>query len=528
MMQLKPSIWLGLFIITLIVFLTPENAFAASCPYCGKSYGAAAPGDRARVQALRRAHESSCSSRRRYTPQPPPGPSPAELERRRNKEKARVAYNTANKYNDHDASIEDLNKAINYYLEALSLYPNKTHYKNNMAIALSNKGDKYQFGPISERDIDMAIKCYKDALSYNSNDEGTKFRLRIAESDKLEEKGREYYKRKDYVSALRYYKQLREFDPWSSGVDQKIRDTEAKIEEEGQKARRVQRIDKLFSEMKAEAVSSKKSSPSIKRLKGIKDEDDKRNSYIRVAEARADAGDFAGAKATAARFIDTEFHWPFFMGDERSRAYQYIAEAQAKAGDIAGARETTARIISERDKSITYSAIAKSQAKAGDIIGARESIAQAREIAARIKSESLEKVRAYIGIAEEQAEAGDIAGARESIARAQESAARLKSESDRGWADRKIEESEEAVELKAHGNDEIEDWTELVGSFIGAFMGSSAKDDFQRFVEELKSKENNDDIAYDLAQAAVGYAEALNRVRNMEAKWQKHRAGETK
>lgn len=88
MMQLKPSIWMGLFIITLIVFITPENAFAASCPYCGKSYGAARSGDEARVQALRQSHESSCPSRpsQRSTSKSPSGPSPAEQERQRQEE----------------------------------------------------------------------------------------------------------------------------------------------------------------------------------------------------------------------------------------------------------------------------------------------------------------------------------------------------------------------------------------------------------------------------------------------------------
>lgn len=83
-------------IITLIVFLTPENAFAASCPYCGKTYGAAASGDEARVQALRRAHEASCPSRPSQQPsydyptyEPPSGPSLAELERQRREEKER-------------------------------------------------------------------------------------------------------------------------------------------------------------------------------------------------------------------------------------------------------------------------------------------------------------------------------------------------------------------------------------------------------------------------------------------------------
>jgi len=35
------------------------SALAACCPYCGRSYGAAMPGDEARVYALRRQHEAT-------------------------------------------------------------------------------------------------------------------------------------------------------------------------------------------------------------------------------------------------------------------------------------------------------------------------------------------------------------------------------------------------------------------------------------------------------------------------------------
>ena len=44
------------------IILFPLHAIADSCPCCGQSYGAAAPGDEARVNALRAAHEASCCS----------------------------------------------------------------------------------------------------------------------------------------------------------------------------------------------------------------------------------------------------------------------------------------------------------------------------------------------------------------------------------------------------------------------------------------------------------------------------------
>jgi len=56
-----------IFILVLICVMIwmPSEVNADSCPYCGQSYGAPAPGDEARVNALRRAHEASCPSRPR-------------------------------------------------------------------------------------------------------------------------------------------------------------------------------------------------------------------------------------------------------------------------------------------------------------------------------------------------------------------------------------------------------------------------------------------------------------------------------
>ncbi|HUT13239.1 MAG TPA: hypothetical protein VMY42_22310 [Thermoguttaceae bacterium] len=46
-------------------FVMPAEALAASCPYCHQVYGEPAPGDEARVYALRRDHERTCPSRPR-------------------------------------------------------------------------------------------------------------------------------------------------------------------------------------------------------------------------------------------------------------------------------------------------------------------------------------------------------------------------------------------------------------------------------------------------------------------------------
>lgn len=55
-------------IVLLILLLLPGAALAARCPYCGQEYGAPAPGDEARVYALRRQHERECAASHRMNP----------------------------------------------------------------------------------------------------------------------------------------------------------------------------------------------------------------------------------------------------------------------------------------------------------------------------------------------------------------------------------------------------------------------------------------------------------------------------
>ncbi|MFH2144829.1 MAG: DUF1659 domain-containing protein [Candidatus Omnitrophota bacterium] len=50
-------------LVSLLIILNAQGAFAASCPYCGQQYGDPMPGDEARVYALRAQHESSCPAR---------------------------------------------------------------------------------------------------------------------------------------------------------------------------------------------------------------------------------------------------------------------------------------------------------------------------------------------------------------------------------------------------------------------------------------------------------------------------------
>ena len=55
--------WLGV----AVFLLSAAVALAASCPYCGQVYGEPAPGDEARVYALRAEHEANCPARYRNT-----------------------------------------------------------------------------------------------------------------------------------------------------------------------------------------------------------------------------------------------------------------------------------------------------------------------------------------------------------------------------------------------------------------------------------------------------------------------------
>jgi tetratricopeptide (TPR) repeat protein len=115
----------------------PIPAHGASCPYCGQTYGAARPGDEARVNALRASHEASCPSRPRsssgggsgsYTPSIPSGPSPAEFERQR---KAREAT-LLNEEGLRQWNQQDFAKAAECFRSALGLDPNRPVIRENL------------------------------------------------------------------------------------------------------------------------------------------------------------------------------------------------------------------------------------------------------------------------------------------------------------------------------------------------------------------------------------------------------------
>lgn len=63
---MKARFLLPLSLLAALVFLLMTGtAFAASCPYCGQTYGEGPRSDQARLRALREAHEASCPSRSR-------------------------------------------------------------------------------------------------------------------------------------------------------------------------------------------------------------------------------------------------------------------------------------------------------------------------------------------------------------------------------------------------------------------------------------------------------------------------------
>jgi hypothetical protein len=101
-----------------------------------------------------------------------------------------------------------------------------------------------------------------------------------------------------------------------------------------------------------------------KRLAG-KNENDLRD----IAEARIEAGDLAGAKAT--------YNKPFVA----------MVIGLANAGDISGAQKMHAIVLKERayvmqdDGIRMLGAIARVQARAGDMAGAQRTVAQATKMA---------------------------------------------------------------------------------------------------------------------------------------------------
>jgi hypothetical protein len=146
---------------------------------------------------------------------------------------------------------------------------------------------------------------------------------------------------------------------------------------------------------------------------GLENESYRDSAYQDIAEAQAEAGDIAGAKATVARIAEKQY---------KNSAYEGIARAQVKIGDKRGALETIAtakesargtRWNYDGHRAGFYMSIAYVQARTGDIAGAKTTAGQ---------SDYFFKPLAYCYIAKEQIRLGDRSGALTTIALAKESA----------------------------------------------------------------------------------------------------------
>ena len=128
-----------------------------------------------------------------------------------------------------------------------------------------------------------------------------------------------------------------------------------------------------------------------------------------IAEAKANAGDIAGA-LTAASLIEPDGQY----SNERGEAQCAIATAQAASRDIAGAYKTGDLIQSEYYRKLVILDIAKEQAKVGDIAGALKTSELLHDLAWKTDAQS--------AIAEAQFQAGNSVAARDSFALARTTA----------------------------------------------------------------------------------------------------------
>ena len=154
----------------------------------------------------------------------------------------------------------------------------------------------------------------------------------------------------------------------------------------------------------------------------------KRAQVLRtIAQARAEAGDKAGARETftaatqAAKRISSAGS---LYGDGRAAALASIAQAQAEAGDKAGAEstfvkalETTRHIIRTRDRARVVRRIARAHTRAGVGVRVGAAIANAavNAIHAVLLANENDRALALSFIVEAQAEVGDFHGARETV-----------------------------------------------------------------------------------------------------------------
>ncbi len=152
-----------------LAFAACAVTLAARCPYCGQEYGDAAPGDEARIAALRAAHEANCPMR-------PAGGGGGDFnagggnavdwEARREAWRARaedhcLAAETACENGDYDLAIAEASKAC-WMRWGYQKYSDVL----NRAVALKRAQSEHEAGLVHEKlaQWDAAVVLYEAAV----------------------------------------------------------------------------------------------------------------------------------------------------------------------------------------------------------------------------------------------------------------------------------------------------------------------------------------------------------------------------
>lgn len=134
-------------------------------------------------------------------------------------------------------------------------------------------------------------------------------------------------------------------------------------------------------------------------VKVIDDDDAKSLAFQNIAQALAKRGDLSAANAYASRL----------SGTCRARADASIAEARAAAGDFTGAKDLAKTLDDGTEQALALASISEIQAKSGDAAGALETAHLARDAAGQVYDYLSRPV--YGAVARAEVKAGDLEGA---------------------------------------------------------------------------------------------------------------------
>ncbi len=129
-----------------LVAMLAAEAYAASCPYCGRTYGSGPSSASGYLARIRAAHEASCSARRRTTTPTRrsgptttyTGPSAAELAARRRRARGHALNERGCSY----YKKQDWANAIKCFAEAARLKPGSSVIKKNLTNARNRQRQK--------------------------------------------------------------------------------------------------------------------------------------------------------------------------------------------------------------------------------------------------------------------------------------------------------------------------------------------------------------------------------------------------